>query len=147
MSLYGKCRNRATELSLVPVSYFILSAIVLYSSRMIRTRRVLSFSARVYTYILLFNLFFYALFLMRLLMNVTAEFAQITQVLCLTSSTIGILYGLYLLLLVIGLLFHDHIFLVRAAVFSLVKILIHIFILISAQFIIHITETGIILTM
>jgi len=84
---------------------------------------------------------------MRLFVPVTTQFALLTQQLSVTMATIGILYGLYLILLIIGLLFQDHIFLLLTTVQTLLKIAILLFILISVRFIGDMFESGFILSM
>jgi hypothetical protein len=120
---------------------------MLYSVAMVRTRRVLSFSSRVYTYVLLFNLFFYALFLLRLWMPVTPLFGTITEQFVLRLAMIGILYGAYLLILICILLFQDRIFLIPITVLTLFKIIIHVAFLISVQFVNTITSHGFIINL
>jgi hypothetical protein len=120
---------------------------MLYSYTMIRTRRVLSFSSKVYTHLLLFNLFFYALFLIRLWFPVTPLFGEITENILFSLTTIGLLYGLYLLLLIIFLLFQDHIFLLSQFLITIGKIVVFVGLLLSAQLITTVTQQGFYLTL
>ncbi|NCB00897.1 MAG: hypothetical protein EOM67_01870 [Spirochaetia bacterium] len=113
---------------------------------MVRTRRVLAFSEKVLTYLMLFTLFFMTLFLMRLWWPVTATYDSLLGTIVVTLSLTTILYGIYIVGLIFLLLIKDHIFLVGIFIKNIIKICISLFCIYIVQLLITFSTSGIIIT-
>jgi len=127
------------------VVYFSILSILCYSSYMVRTRRVLFFSNKVLNYLIIFTLFFFSLFIMRLWWPVTRQYEEITSIIVIILSTITSLYGLYNIGIIIFLLLKDHVFLTSTFFKDLLKIALSVILIFITQLLMTVSTTGIIL--
>ena len=110
---------------------------------MVRTRRVLFFSNKVYNYLTLFSLFFFSLFLLRLWWPVTTQYEYVTSIVVVTFSTITFLYGIFNIGMIVLLLIKDHVFITSLFITDIIKIGINISIIFSVQLLMSVSMSGI----
>jgi hypothetical protein len=113
---------------------------------MLRSRRLLAFSGRVYNYLLLIYAFFFLLFFSQLWWPVSASFARLLKISMDTMIWTGLGFGIGLLLLALRIWIVDHVF-PATAIFGIILRTLLLFIGgVFVQLFSRITSQGVIIT-
>ncbi len=110
---------------------------------MIRTRRLYAYSEKLYSYYLLIVLFFAALFSLNLFMQTTGQFILFSSTVLRILSSAGLVYGAFLMGLLIFILVKDHMFLGSKMLRTLLHMFLCSIILILVQILYTLSADGI----